>query len=86
MSSRALDALEPQRVQQLADDLGEALRAGVGQPRVEFRLTAPLLLEQRVEHYCADAGVGSASRRTPFTVFDTGDADATSGLRNARPM
>ena len=40
--------------------LGEALGAGVGQPRVPRRLAAQLLLEQRVEHHRADAGVGQA--------------------------
>ena len=37
--------------------LGEALGAGVGQPRVARRLAAQLLLEQRVQHDRADAGV-----------------------------
>ena len=40
--------------------LGEALGAGVDQPRVQRRLAAQLLLEQRVEHHRADAGVGQA--------------------------
>jgi hypothetical protein len=64
--------------------LGEAVGSGVGQPGVAGGLAAQLFLEQRVEHHCADAGVGEA--RTPSTVCDSGEAEAISGLRRARPM
>ena len=43
---------------EVGERLGEALGAGVDQPRVLGRLAAQLLLEERVEDDRADAGVG----------------------------
>ena len=58
-------------VGEVGQRLGEALGAGVGEARVLRRLAAQLLLEQRVEHHRADAGVGEPP-------------DAVDGLRQRR--
>ena len=45
-------------VGEVGQRFGEALGAGVGQPGVQLGLLPQLLLEQRVQHDRADAGVG----------------------------
>ena len=82
MAARAIVLLGHFR--EIGQRFGEALTAGVGHPGVELGLLPQLLLEQRVQH---DAPTpASASRRTPSTVWDSGEADATSGLPNSRPI
>ena len=72
------------RVREVRQRLCEGLGAGVGELRIQRRLTAQLLLEERGEDHRADAGVGEA----PYAIdgLRQRGRDATSGLRRARPM